>query len=197
MGVRWFAVVTAVCACLSATAGCGEDEKPLFDPGTFTGMHEAEIRNDCKQSLQCRAQMGQEVPSEDPIGQCLHDSAERIESSTDIQDSFLRKYGRCMNYVVCDYYACATSNVTGYGDTQKDKVVHSCQAEIDCAVMQGTFTGMRDKAMNSCVFTKTGGLDNFTQMQRMQYEATYAGCAALTGCMFTSCFNNGMGVTTQ
>ena len=185
-----FAVVVLVFACWGTA--CGDDKPPLFDPGTFTGMHQQEILKDCQESLQCRAQMGMELP-EDPMNRCVQDSAERLEESTDRQDSFLRKFGRCSNYVVCDYYNCATSNVSGYGDTQIDKVTHDCNASIDCEVANGSFTGERTSALQGCVSSRTGTLDSFTQTQRQRYESVFATCMPLMGCMFTTCFNGGMG----
>jgi hypothetical protein len=191
MSVRWSVVALAVVFACWASA-CGDDKPPLFDPGTFSGMHQDEILKDCKESLQCRAQMGMELP-DSPMEQCVNDSAERLESSETIQESFLRKYGRCSNYVVCDYYTCATSNVSGYGDTQRDKVSHDCTATIECSRIQGTFTGDPQTALQGCVATRTGALDNFTLSQRQTYEATFRTCQPLTACQFTGCFNGGAG----
>ena len=185
-----FAAVVLMFACWGTA--CGDDKPPLFDPGTFTGMHQQEILKDCQESLQCRAQMGMELP-EDPMNQCVMDSAERLEESTDRQESFLRKFGRCSNYVVCDYYTCATSNVSGYGDTQRDKVAKDCQATIDCSKTQGTFTGDPATALQGCIATRTGALDNFTLSQRQTYEATFLMCQPLDACLFTNCFNGGAG----
>lgn len=190
MGVRWFAAVASVCVVLAS--GCGEEKPPLFDPSTFSGMHQQEIMKDCAESLQCRVQIGMELP-DDPMKACLEQSAERLESSSDIQQTFLRKFGRCMSYVVCDYYNCATSNVSGYGDTQIDKVTHDCNASIDCEVANGSFTGERTSALQGCVSSRTGTLDSFTQTQRQRYESVFATCMPLMGCMFTTCFNGGMG----
>ena len=197
MGLRWFAAVAQLCVGVSVfwVSGCGDDKPPLFDPQTFSGMHQNEIMKDCRESLQCRAQMGMELP-DNPMESCLEQSAERLESSGDIQQSFLRKYGRCSNYVVCEYYTCATSNVSGYGDTQRDKVTHDCNASIDCEAAQGRFTGDRPLALQGCVATRTGTLDSFTTSQRQRYESVYQTCMPLAGCMFTACFNNGMGAVT-
>jgi hypothetical protein len=192
MGRRWsLGLVSALGLCLTGLGACGAEEAPLFDPGTFSGMHEAEIQKDCKESLQCMAQNSLELP-DDPVNKCLHDSAAALEMSEERQMNFLRKYGRCSAYVVCDYYTCATSNVTGYGDSQKEKVTHDCQATIDCSLMQGTFTGEEASALQGCVATRTGMLDNYTPTQRSQYEGKYGMCSAMTGCQFTGCFGNGL-----
>jgi len=191
MGVRWFAAMLAGALCWGTA--CGDGEPPLFDPMTFSGMNEGSIRHDCKESLQCLAQMGMELP-DDPMGRCVEDSAKVLESSAEKRANFLRKYGRCMNYVVCDYYTCARSNVSGYGDTQRDKVMHDCQASIDCKVMQGAFTGDMATALEGCVASWMGTLDGYTMTQRQQYESVYASCMSFTGCQFASCFNNGMGM---
>lgn len=192
MGRRWsLGLVSALCLCLAALGACAVEEAPLFDPGTFSGMHEAEIQKDCKESLQCMAQNSLELP-DDPVNKCLHDSAERLEMSEDNQMNFLRKYACCSAFVVCDYYNCTKSCVSSYGDSQRDKVTHDCQATIDCSLMQGTFTGEEATAVQGCIATHTGLLNSFTTSQRGQYESKYGMCAMMTGCQFTGCFGNGL-----
>jgi hypothetical protein len=84
-----------------------------FAPGTFSAEHEAEIRKDCNETLQCLAQQGQQLP-DDPMEQCLIDSATVLdEGGAERQANFLSRFNRCSQYVVCDYYNCATSNAGG------------------------------------------------------------------------------------
>jgi hypothetical protein len=196
MGVRWFAAIAWVSVLWAS--GCGEDKPPLFDPSTFSGMHQAEIMKDCAESLQCRVQIGMELP-DNPMQTCLEQTAERLESSGDIQQSFLRNFGRCSNFVVCDYYNCAISDASGYGDTQRDKVSYDCNASIDCDATTGKFTGDKNVALPSCIAIRTGALDTLSQPQRQSYEATFAMCSMLQGCEFTNCFSRAMssGMTTS
>jgi hypothetical protein len=63
---------------------------------------------------------------------------------------------------------------------------------IDCSLMQGTFTGEQNSALQGCIATRTGILDNFNPSQRTQYESKYGMCSAMTGCQFTGCFGNGL-----
>jgi hypothetical protein len=162
-----------------------------FDPGTFSGEHEAEIRKDCNETIQCQAQQGRELP-DDPLETCLNAGAEILDRETERQASFLAKVARCESFVVCDYLNCVSMNAAGWGDSQRAKVTHDCEAHIECLMDQGTFTGDRTAALQGCVATRTGVLDAFNAMQRQQYEDRYASCMDLTGCEFTACFKNGM-----
>jgi hypothetical protein len=189
MGVRRFAATLVLALCWGTA--CGQEKPPLYDPGTFSGMNEDAIRKDCQESLQCLAQMSVELP-QDPMGECLRDSGEELENNSAKRDSFLRKFGRCMSFVVCDYYNCTLTDATGYGDTQLPQVMHQCQASIDCRLSMGTFTGERELAMTGCVATRTGTLNGFSIEQRQSYEAVYRSCMTFAGCEFTNCFDNAM-----
>lgn len=194
MGVRsrtgWSSAVLALAAWVGSSS-CGGADKPLFDPGTFSGQHEAEIRKDCMESLQCAAQRGMELPP-DPMDKCVTESAQRLEDMEDKQESFLRNIGRCGNFVVCAYYDCATSNASGFSDTQRDKVTHDCQASLDCQAEQGHPVDDPASALRGCVSIRAGSLDGYTAAQQQMYVATFANCQTLGGCQFTGCFGNGL-----
>jgi hypothetical protein len=95
-----------------SAADAGGSPQP-FAPGTFSAEHEAEIRKDCQETLQCLAQGGQQLP-DDAMAHCLIDSAAILdEGGAERQASFLSRFNRCSQFVVCDYYNCATSNAGG------------------------------------------------------------------------------------
>ena len=76
--------------------------------GTFSAEHKNEIRRDCTESVQCRAQMAQGLP-EHAIEMCEHNSAEVLDAATPAkQANFLERFSRCEHFVVCDYYTCAS-----------------------------------------------------------------------------------------
>lgn len=89
-------------------AGTSSSAEP-FAPGSFSAAHKAEITKDCTETVQCQAQMGQELP-ERPMQTCVENSAAVLdERGEPIQTSFLMKFERCRDRVVCDYYACVTT----------------------------------------------------------------------------------------
>jgi hypothetical protein len=93
-----------------SAAGAGAPQP--FDPGTFSGDHEAEIRKDCNDTIQCQAQQGRQLP-DDPLETCLNASAEILDRDSQRQASFLAKVARCETFVVCDYLNCVSTNTGG------------------------------------------------------------------------------------
>jgi hypothetical protein len=191
MAVRWFGAMLAVC--VFGAAACGADEKPLFDEGSFTGINEAAIEYDCMETLQCKAQT--ETLSEgNTVASCKEGSAKVLQTDEAKQMSFLRKFGRCMAFSVCSYFNCTQENPNAsYADMQRPKLEHTCQAEIDCRVTMGTFTGERASALQGCIQLWSGMLDNLAPDSRLRFETAHTQCMALTGCQYASCFNNGVG----
>ena len=93
--------------------GTDADAYQPFASGSFSAEHMAEIQKDCQETLQCLAQMGQELP-DDPMQQCLQDSAMVLDQRGEsLQTSFLTKFERCSELIVCDYYNCVTSTAGG------------------------------------------------------------------------------------
>jgi len=193
MGVRWFAAMLAVC--VSGATACGAEEKPLFDKNSFTGMNQSSIEYDCMETLQCSAQTGR-LGENETVAKCMEASASLLQNDKGRQMSFLRKFGRCMAFRVCDYFTCTQQNpLATYADMQRPKVEYNCQAEIDCRLSMNTFTGERASALEGCVQSWSGVLDGLSPDNRLRFEQVFSSCMSLTGCQFGSCFNRGMGMT--
>ena len=182
----WQSLGACLCATISLACG-GEDVDPL-DPSTFAGMHRAEIEFDCKQTVDCKLRMGQEV-LDDPYNTCVKDTAKIIEAMADSgKMQFLINYNSCSSFVVCDYLNCAQSDAGGWGETQIEKVTYDCQQEIECGRISGTFTGDIPSALSNCIAVNVGVLRNFSREQRDMYTSSFATCGMMLACDFRNCF---------
>jgi len=164
---------------------CGGGGNSAVD--NFSSTYATEISEDCRQSVQCLAQRGQ-TTGPDPVQNCPKDTGAMLDGNAAAQMAFLTNYERCRQYVVCDYFDCATSGVSSYGDTQIDKVSRNCQEDIDCQIMRGTFQGDQTSALANCIAINLGTIEAFSPDQRRNYESTYETCAMMNACDFTNCF---------
>lgn len=165
--------------------GAGDGGTPGFDPASFSGMHLAEITDDCNKTIQCKAQRGEPLPSEDPIGVCVEQSARVLDSQPASQAAFLQDYARCRAFPVCDYVNCAQSGGNSYGDTQRDKIQQACAAEVECNLVRNT----PGDSSQVCEEKKVNLLNSYVPTQRDRWEASFEACKGEFGCGFVDCFD--------
>jgi len=164
--------------------GCGGGDG---GNANFSKDYAAEISKDCKESVNCFLQRDEQVEA-DPFNECIKDTSKALDADADLQDTFLTNYGRCSNFIVCDYYECATSGATGYGDSQIQRVQYRCQSESDCRAASGMGDPDPGYAINSCVAIRKGELDTLIATQRTAWEQSFLRCSTVTGCDFVNCF---------
>lgn len=180
----WYAVL---CVSSVSWVACGEEARDPLDPSSFAGMNAEKVNYDCQHTIQCNAQLGEELAA-DPIDTCIVDTARLLESRPELHMQYLSNVTRCQNRVVCDYKTCALTDVQGtYGQLQIEKVTYSCQQHVECRRQLGMATDITME-LNSCIGSNVGYLDTFTPDQRTQYETGFTTCNGLVACEFTNCF---------
>lgn len=188
VGSRATSALSCLIACLATAplTACGDDPKasPL-DPETFSGMHQMELADDCDKTVQCKAQRGETLRKDDPVGHCILDTANVLNDDKKLQDSFLSNYARCHAFAVCDYVTCAESGGQTYGDMQRGDVQHACQAEIECNLVRGAM-GNSDPVV--CEETKVNELNRYVPTQRSRWEASFDACKGEVGCNYVDCY---------
>ena len=169
-------------------SACGGDAAagPL-DPDTFSGMHQTELADDCDKTVQCKAQRGETLRKDDPVGHCILDTAKMLnDAKKAMQESFLSNYSRCRSFPVCVYVDCASTGGGTYGDTQRSDVRHACQAEIECTLVRG---GMGNTDAVVCEETKVNQLNTYVPTQRSRWEASFEACKDDVGCNYVDCYD--------
>lgn len=168
-----------------SVAGCGSDEAggPL-GANTFGGMHEMALMEECDKTVQCKVQRGETLKKDDPVGQCVLDTAELLNDDEDRQESFLNNYDRCRAFPVCDYVMCAESDGMTYGDTQRDKIRSACSAQVDCNTVEAT---PGDGTM-VCEEKMVNQLNRYVPTRQNAWETAYDACKDQIGCGFMNCF---------
>lgn len=180
----WYAVLCVSSVC---SVACGAETHDPLDPSTFAGMNADKVSYDCQHTIQCNAQLGEELV-QNPIDTCIADTAKLLQNHPEIHTTYLSNVSRCQNRVVCDYKQCALADTQGtYGQTQIDKLTYNCQQDVECRRQLGMLT---DPVMelDSCIGNNIGYLDTFTPEQRTQFESSYAACTGLVACDFANCF---------
>lgn len=157
----------------------------------FSQDYAAEIRKDCNESVNCFLQRDEQV-EDDPFNECIKDSSNKLDGDAEQQEAFLTNFGRCSNFIVCDYYECATSGASGYGDSQLQRVQYRCQAESECRAAGGMPDADPAYAVNSCVAIRKGELDTLIATQRTAWEQSFLRCSMVVGCEFVNCFSAAM-----
>jgi hypothetical protein len=180
--------VVGLCTLGALVAACGEDEPGIFDPDSFSGMHEDEIVADCKHTVDCINQrQGASALPDDPYNTCQHDTAHRLESMPDQQTQFVHNFSRCAAFVSCEYYNCAITDAVGFGQSQMMSVSNSCEQLVSCRVTMGQSSGDPSSELANCVDSYIRELDALSSTAQQQYVNAYRGCSTLAGCDFTSC----------
>ena len=163
--------------------GCGGGD----DGGSgFSKEYAHEIAQDCSESVKCYLQNDKQL-EDDPFNECIKDSSDKLNSDPAAQEKFLTSFGRCKQFIVCDYYTCASSGATGYGESQALRVRQRCQAESDCRGMTGNPDADPANAVNSCTWSRTGELEPLNAQQRQAWETTFLRCSMLSACDFVNC----------
>jgi hypothetical protein len=167
--------------------GCGGDD----GNANFATDYAAEIQKDCNESVRCFQQRDQQLEP-DPFSECIKDSSAALEGNAEKQASFMANYNRCSNFIVCDYYDCASSGASTYADSQKPRLEYLCQAESTCRSASGMPDTNPMGSIASCIYVKTGDLNVLTADQQKRWETAVARCSNLMGCEFTNCFATAM-----
>jgi hypothetical protein len=164
--------------------GCGGGDG---GNANFSKDYAAEIGKDCKETVNCALQRDEQVEN-DPFNECLKDTSHLLDGDAELQEQFLTNYGRCSQFIVCDYFECATSGASGYGDSQVQRVQYRCQSESDCRAAMGNPDPDPMYAVNSCIAIRKGELDTLIVNQRSAWEEDFLRCSTVTGCEFVNCF---------
>lgn len=167
-----------------SSGGAGSDST---DEPSFSEQHAAEIQKDCSESVNCLLQRDEQL-EQNPFEECIADSSDALDGDERRQAAFLTNYERCKAYVVCDYYDCALSGVSGYGASQAPAVRMKCDADSACRAESGTPDPDPVYAVDACVAIVTGELDAYTESERTRWETALVTCSTLTSCDYVSCF---------
>jgi hypothetical protein len=178
------AVTFLALAAMAASCG-GEEAGGPLDPKTFAGMHQSDIAEDCDKTVDCKAQNGETLRKDDPVGHCILDTAKLLNDDKDAQESFLANYPRCRAFAVCDYVNCVSLGGNSYGDMQRGDVSHACTAEVECALVRGS--GDTDPVV--CQEKKVNMLNTYVPTQRDRWEASFDACKDEVGCKYVDCYN--------
>ena len=187
MDQKWL-WIRGVVLCALVTASCGSEEIDPLDPSTFAGMNAEKVNYDCRQTVQCGVQMGQDqVP--DPVNACIRATAQHLQDHPDQQMQYLIDFNRCNGLVVCDYLTCVRAQVTaGYGQLQMDKITYNCQQDVECRRQLGTLQAEVTMELDACIANNIGILNNFNPQQRSQFESEFMRCGMAIACDFSNCF---------
>lgn len=167
--------------------GCGDDEGNANFSTDFAG----EIQKDCNESVRCFQQRDQQLEA-DPFNECIKDSSAKLDGDADRQASFMANYNRCSNFIVCDYYDCASSGASTYADSQKPRLEYLCQAESTCRSASGSPDPDPSASIASCIYVKTAEINVLVADQQRRWETAVARCSMMMGCEFTNCFATAM-----
>ncbi len=181
--LAWMAALAVIAGPLPACGG--GDSGSGLDPSTFAGMHKLQLTEDCEKTVQCKAQRGETLREDDPIGHCVQDTADILNKSEEKQDAFVADYSRCRGFPVCDYVNCVQAGGMSYGDTQRDKISQVCAAETECNLVNGT---MGD-GIELCQEKQVNELNRYVPMQQARWESSFAACKNQSGCGYVDCYD--------
>jgi hypothetical protein len=187
MKQKWWCI-RGVVLCAAALAGCGEEEIDPLDPSTFAGMNAEKVHYDCRQTVQCGIQMGEDqVP--DPFNACAKATARHLQDHPESQMEYLIDVNRCQGLVVCDYLTCVRANVTsGFGMQQMENITYNCMQDVECRRQLGTLMSEPTMEVDSCIANNIGILNAFNPDQQRQYVSEFMRCGQALACDFSNCF---------
>jgi hypothetical protein len=187
MKQKWWCI-RGVALCAAALVGCGEEEIDPLDPSTFAGMNAEKVHYDCRQTVQCAVQMGEEQPP-DPFNACAKATARTLQDHPDKQMQYLIDVNRCAGLVVCDYLTCVKADVSaGFGMMQMASITYNCMQRVECRRQLGMLMAEPTMEVDSCIANNIGILNAFNPMQQRQYVSEFMRCGQSLACDFANCF---------
>lgn len=101
------------------------------------------IVHDCRETVVCEVDRGNQLVSDDPVADCIEYSTELLEQSAMLRASFDENFGRCAELFACEYLDCVVGpgQPASYGESQIDEITYACEAKVMCDVQRGNTPG--------------------------------------------------------
>jgi hypothetical protein len=175
---------------LAASSACSDAEElpPYLAANTYAGQHRADVEYNCSQAHAC-AELQMRGLEDNAFEQCVAMLATSLNTADGMsQLSWLVKVNRCKAPEPCRYNTCVTEGGIGFGEIQIAKVMHSCNARVQCALETGSLAGDATATYNQCLLQRILALDAYGTDAQAAYQNAYWPCSTLQSCQFTSCF---------